>query len=142
MECDKPEKSECWHILHLKESVPAESLVVEVDQNEISEDSVDIEDITVEPEDIIEVSTQSNLQASMYQQIQCIVRQAQVSIKQHMRTRSGRVVNSVSKHMLEQSEDVKDKWVYKLPDQLQWVVPYGRGNPNTYCWVWYSKKFQ
>ena len=142
----------CWHIKYLKETISETELqdlhastsssldtvddLYQALEEDAEHDSIEIDN----DEDVIEINqvTQNSSESKMYRNI---ITRAEQNIEDMMRMRSGRTATATTQDHHSKDDIELTEWVFKIPNLLLWVVPYGRGNHNTFCWVWWSKVY-
>lgn len=123
----------CWHIRLMRNLKPPVSDVV-VDDNQV-DDTLEMEN---EEPDSDNEDIPEERERSSFTRFEQYLAEIRASGDTRLHTRSQQTYGVQDEHFTI-TEDKNERWVHKVKDLLLWVVPKGRGNPNDYCWLTYSR---
>lgn len=134
----------CWHIQYLQNNVDSLDDFGEVDdelqtKQVFLEDNELVEEEIVEEEIVPQTSDNTTKKRSSSAQLRQMIEDIQSDMNQNTTTRSATNFK-LGEVTMELSENENERWVHKINNRLLWLVPYGRGNCNEYCWVFYSAR--
>lgn len=124
-----------------------QTVVDTLDDGDVSEEMQNVQTIIDDEEQIEEeiVEEETALQPpvakkrSSSAQLQKMIADIQADMNKNTTTRLSTSFKP-GEVVFELSENENDRWAHKINNRLLWLVPYGRGNCNEYCWVFYSTR--